>query len=211
MSRSNSYTDEIRERSNYELNKLIANRDNQVKEKVLATLWELEKRGALDEEGKRLLSKYSFSNSNNFNAGSFTSPLPTGPFMDPNIVNDPSLPKLFSRYSVRFFAILFSTFFGGILISINLYRLKKKDQILPVVLFSFFFAYLTVFVSGKYPDKITMITFIMNVIGSLLLEELFWNRMIGKDTKFQRQSVLPALLIGVGISMILLLGMSTMG
>lgn len=211
MSRSNSYTDEIRERSNYELNKLMANREEQSKEKVLAILWELEKRGALDDEGKKLLSKYSFSNSNNFSGDSFSASMPKGPFMDPNISTDPSLPRLFSRYSVRFFAILFSTFFGGILISINLYRLKKKDQILPVVLFSFFFAYLTVFISGKYPEKITMITFIMNVIGSLLLEELFWNKMIGKDFKFQRQSVLPALLIGVGISMILLLGMTAMG
>ncbi|MCF8381309.1 MAG: hypothetical protein K9H49_17180 [Bacteroidales bacterium] len=210
MSRSNSYTDEIREKSNYELNKLIANKDKFAKEKVQASLWELEKRGALDEEGKRLLSRYSFTNSTNFSKDAFSGPLPTGPFMDPNISNDPSLPKLYSRYSVRFFAIFFSTFFGGILISINLFRLKKKDQILPVVLFSFFFAYLTVFLSGKYPEKMTIITLIMNIIGSLLLEELFWNKMIGKDFKFQRQSVLPALLVGGIISLILLLGMSSL-
>ncbi|MCK4923129.1 MAG: hypothetical protein KAS71_18905 [Bacteroidales bacterium] len=210
MSRSNSYTDEVRERSNFDLNKLIANREKQIKDKVLAALWELEKRGALDEEKRKLLSQYSFPTKNIFSSNTFTSPLPKGPFMDPNISNDPTLPRLFSRFSIRFFALLFSTFFAGILLAVNLYRLKKKDHILIVVLFSFLFAYLTVFISGKYPDKLTLITIIMNVIGALLLEEMFWNRLIGRNFKFQRQSILPALLIGVVVSLLLLLGMSSM-
>lgn len=209
MSRSNSYTDEIRERSNFDLNKLISNRDKQIKDKVLAALWELEKRGALDDEKRKLLSQYSFSTTNNFRSNTFNRSLPKGSFMDPNISNDPTLPKLFSRFSIRFFAILFSTFFAGILLAVNLYRLKKKDQILIVLLFSFLFAYLTVFISGKYPDKLTLITIIMNVIGALLLEELFWNRLIGRNFKFQRQSILPALIIGMVISLILLVVMTS--
>ncbi len=213
MSRSNSYTDEIRELSNFDLNKLIAIWEKQPKEKIIASLWELEKREALDQDGRDLLSQLHSSRiiNININTEKVSGPLPTGPFMDPNISNDPSLPKLYSRYAIRVFAVVFSTFFGGILLAINMYRLKKKDQIFPIILFSFGFAYLTVYISSKVPDKMTLITLVMNLIGLVLLEELFWNKQIGKEFKFQRQSILPALFIGIIISLFLLAGMASMG
>lgn len=209
MALSESYTDEIRELSNYDLNILIEDKDNQPKEKIIAALRELDKRGALHQEDKKLLAQLNSINFRSINTGNIKNPLPKGPFMDPNITDDPALPRLFSRYSIRFFAILFSTFFGGILLSVNMSRLKKNNQIFPVLLFSFLFAYLTVFVAGKYPERITLITLIMNILGSLFLEELFWNRQIGREFKFRRQNILPALFIGFLVSMMFLLAVST--
>ena len=211
MSRSNSYTDEIRELSNFDLNKLIAIWEKQPKDKIIASLWELEKREALDQEGRDLLLQLNSATIISVNLNTKANPLPKGPFMDPNISDDSSLPKLYSRYAIRVFAIVFSTFFAGILLAINMYRLDKKNQIFPVILFSFMFAYLTVFISGRAPERMTLITIVMNIVGVILLEELFWNRHIGKEFKFQRQSILPVLFIGIIISLFVLVGMTSMG
>ena len=209
MAENEIYRDQVRELSNYDLNRLIERVEKEPRDKIIEALKELDKRGALDGQGRDLLSRLKFKTISSLQAGEKVLPaFPRGPFMDPNITNDPALPRLYSRYAIRFFAILFSPFFAGIMLAINLSRLNKNKYITGLIIFSFAFSLLSFFISGRYPEQMTIITLIVNLIGSILLEEFFWNRHIGRDFKFQRQNVLPALLIGFGVSFLMLAIMS---
>jgi hypothetical protein len=206
MSDFEKYYDEVRELSNYDLNRLLRKASDLPREKYRAILSELEKRGALDEQGKISLSRFSSSSKSFGDVGNLKNQETLrSPLSDPNITNDPDAPVLYSRYSIRFFSVLFSPLFAGILLAINLYRLKKVNQVIIVGVFSFAYTALVSFISSKYPDKMLLVTYILYFLGAILLEELFWNRYIGKDFKFQRQYILPALAIGIGISVLVML------
>ncbi len=120
---------------------------------------------------------------------------PAGLFRDRNITSDPTAPALFSRYSIRFFAIFCSTFLGGILMAINLHRLKRKTELFLVLLFSFVMTVGGAVLYTTYGPKAANILIISNLIGSLILEELYWNRVIGKQTRYRRRHVWPVILM----------------
>lgn len=205
MANFETYYNEVRELSNYDLNRLIENNETLPKEKFRAILSELEKRGALDEIGKNQLARITSGSRNILETGSKIRETPRTPLSDPNIVNDPEAPILYSRYALRFFSVIFSPFFAGILLAINLYRLQKKNRIVLVILISFIYSYFTLILAGKFPEKMMIILLALNLLGSFVLEELFWNRYIGRDFKFRRQYIMPALAIGFGISILYML------
>ena len=127
---------------------------------------------------------------------------PAGIFTDRNIIDDPKAPQLYTRYTIRFFAIFFSTLLGGILMAINFNRLKRsKKEIFMVVLFSFLFTSAAGYLYGYFGAKFTNIIIIMNLVGSGILEEFFWNRVIGRQLKYRRQNVWPVLLVVLLISL----------
>ena len=212
MSDFEKYYDEVRELSNYDLNRLLKKAGDLPREKYRAILSELEKRGALDDQGKISLTKFSTSSKSFADTGSFSGKETLrSPLSDPNITDDPEAPVLYSRYAIRFFAVLFSPLFAGILLAINFYRLKKPNQVIYVGLFSFGYTALVSFISGKYPENMLLVTYILYFLGAVLLEELFWNRFIGKEFRFRRQFILPTLAIGIGISVLVMLVASLVG
>jgi len=205
MDGENSYSDEMREKSNFDLQEIIKEYPNESREKVIAALRELGRRDVLYSQDRKLLEDLEEENHSSPRTDYGERPsMPRSIFRDPNIVDDFKAPRLYSRYALRFFAVLFSPFFAGILLGINFQRLGKKREIYLSVIFSFAYSIFVFYISGLYPEHMTTITLIMNLIGSLLLEEFFWNRYIGKHYKFRRQPVGGALMIGFGISFLML-------
>ncbi|MGC9344526.1 MAG: hypothetical protein ACP5E3_17610 [Bacteroidales bacterium] len=212
MAENNEFANEMREKSNFDLQEIVRKYPDEDKSKVIAALQELKRRDVLYSEDQRLLEDLT-------EEGNSSSPendrpkivTPFSIFRDPNIVDDFNAPKLYSRFAIRFFAILFSTFFGGILLSINLNRLGKKWEIFYVMAFSILYSYGVFYVATLYPERSTTLTLILNLLGSLVLEEFFWKRYIGKHFKFRRQSIRGALLIGLGISILLIYTMMSGG
>ncbi|MFW5644769.1 MAG: hypothetical protein ACOCZL_02545 [Bacteroidota bacterium] len=204
MNEKNPYTDEMREKSNYDLQQIIKSYPGEEKKKVIAALRELERRDVLYSDEQKLLE--DLEDEENDHEDNKQKPVSLTPFSmlrDPNIVEDFNAPRLFSLYAIRFFAIIFSTFFGGILLSINLNRLGKKNEIFYVIAFSFLYSIVVYQVITYFPENMTTATLILNLIGSLILEEFFWKRYIGKHFKFRRQPIGGVLLIGFGISLLL--------
>lgn len=202
MAEFEEYYDEVRELSNYDLNKLLDKAGDLPREKFRAILSELEKRGALDEEGKLSLKRLSNAGRDFIRTEGQVDVPPRTPLMDPNITLDPKAPVLFSRYAIRFICILFSPMFAGILMAVNFNRLQKSRPMILVVVFTLLYTYLAVFVAGKYGDNSTFVVLIMNVLCAVILEELFWNRHIGRDFKFRRQYLLPTIIIVLALSFI---------
>ncbi len=125
---------------------------------------------------------------------------PAGLFRDRHITTDPAAPVLYSRYTIRFFAIFCSTFLGGILMAMNLHRLKKRMELFLVLLFSFLFTVAGVVLYTTYGSKSANILIIANLIGSLILEELYWNRVIGKEFMYKKRQVWPLVLLVILLS-----------
>lgn len=208
---SEKTADEIRELSNYDLNKIVEKYPREEKEKVYASLLELDKRDALDEEQKFL--KMSFENVENAAPGSSLQESPEVRrllFMDPNVTSDPDAPRLYSRFAIRFFTILFSTLFGAVLLSINLYRLEKRTAIVPLLGFALVYTYLSYYLMNQVELDSTTMALVFNLIGSLVLEEMFWKRNIGKHFRFRRQSLWQALLVAALLFIFVLLGLGGM-
>ena len=204
------YSDEVREMSNFDLQELIRNNRDDDKMLVIAALRELKRRDVLYPEDRKLLEDLEDEVKVPSRFDSSNPPLvtPFSMFRDPNIVDDFKAPRLYSRYAIRFFAIIFSTLFGGILLSINLNRLGKKREILFVVAFSLLYSILVYRLSMFKPENAASITLIMNLLGSLILEEFFWKRYIGRHFKFRKQPLAGALMVGFGLSLVLILAMA---
>lgn len=212
MRENKDLSDEMREKSNFDLQEIVRNYPEEDKSKVIAALQELKKRDVLYSDDQRLLEDLTEEEDSSLsNEDSPKIVTPFSVFRDPNIVDDFNAPKLYSRFSIRFFAILFSTFFGGILLSINLNRLGKKWEIFYVMAFSMLYSYGVFYAATLYPERTTTLTLILNLLGSLILEEFFWKRLIGKHFKFRRQSVRGPLIIGIGISILLIYTMMSGG
>ena len=212
MDEKQNTREEMREKSNFDLQEIVKQYPGEEKERVIAALRELERRDVLYNDERSLLEDLEESKNPPEQKDQITSPMtPFGVFRDPNIVDDFNAPKLYSRFSIRFFAIVFSTLFGGILFSINLYRLEKKREIIYVIGFSLVYSYLVYYLTTLKAESVTTITLIMNLLGSLVLEEVFWKNYIGKHFKFRRQPITGALLVGFGISMFLIYAMFSGG
>lgn len=205
MSEKKDLSDEMREKSNFDLQEIVRKYPDEDKSKVIAALKELKRRDVLYSDDQKLLEDLvEKENSSSTEQDQPKIVTPFSIFRDPNIVDDYNAPKLYSRFAIRFFAILFSTFFGGILLSINLNRLGKKWEIFYVMAFSVLYSYGVFYAATLNPERTTTITLILNLLGSLILEEIFWKRFIGRHFKFRRQSIRGALLIGLGISILLI-------
>lgn len=212
MIENTELTDEMREKSNYDLQQIVRKYPDVKKSRVIAALRELEKRDVLYSDDRKLLEDLTEEERLNESEDSPQKPVtPFSIFRDPNIVDDFNAPKLYSRFAIRFFAILFSTFFGGILMAINFSRLGKKWEIAYVIGFSMLYSYGVFYATTLSPENATTITLMLNLLGSLILEEFFWKRYIGKHFKFRRQSLRGAILIGLVISVLLIYMMMSGG
>ncbi len=145
--------------------------------------------------------KEESNDQNNQNRGN----LPVNFFRDKNITTDPQAPVIYSRYTLRFFTILCSTFVGGILLAINFQRLNKRTQVLQVLLFSFLYTLGEAALFTHFGPHFTNLIFIFNLIGSAILEELFWNRFIGKNFRYRRRQIWPLVALMLAITLLVLL------
>lgn len=212
MDEKENTSEEMREKSNFDLQEIVKQYPGEDKERVIAALREMERRDVLYSDDRSLLEDLEESKNPPDSKEQVYSPVtPFSIFRDPNIVDDLNAPRLYSRYSIRFFTILFSTLFGGILLSINLNRLGRKREIFYVIGFSLVYSYLVYYLTTLKPESATTITLMMNLLGSLVLEEVFWKNYIGKNFKFRRQPIAGALLVGFGISMFLIYAMFSGG
>ena len=120
-------------------------------------------------------------------------------------------PLLFSKRTIQVFSVVFSVFFGSILLAINLRQFKLKTGIvlLPVGI-GFACNYLLMMLIGITNSTGIPIIVINGLLG-ILLTDIFWKRYIGEETEYQKRPVTVPLLIGIGISLVMLIMMMVGG
>lgn len=121
-----------------------------------------------------------------------------------NITDDPDAPLLYRNKFIFFYGAIFSVLAGGILMSINFYKLGLKKNILPTLLFATTFGIIQSIALNLLSINITGFTLAVSLLGMYLLETLIWNKKVDQNLKYRKRPVLGAMLIGLMIALILI-------
>ncbi len=114
-----------------------------------------------------------------------------------NVVQDENAPEFYSERAIYMFSILFSMFFGAVLLATNLGQTENKKKVTEVIGFGFGFTALMVLLLSQISTS-SGLTLMFNIVGALILQE-FWKRNIGKETKYRAKSIVKPLIISITI------------
>jgi hypothetical protein len=113
-----------------------------------------------------------------------------------NIVEDQNVEALYSRKAIYFFTCVFSVIFGGILMSINLKKVNRKDCIWVVLSYTIIYSALMFSVLTQF-ERNTILTLLASMFGSFAFNNFFWKKYIGVETKYRTKPIWIPLIIGV--------------
>ncbi len=102
-----------------------------------------------------------------------------------NVVTDPNAPLLYSKGAIRGFSLVFSTIFGAALLSSNVDDNKKKGIVIG---FGVLYTALTIVIVNLIPSH-TIYVFLLNTAGGLGLTTTFWDKLVGKETKYRSKPI----------------------
>jgi len=119
-----------------------------------------------------------------------------------NVVTDPNAPLLYSRKAVLGFSIVFTVIFGAVLLSLNIERKVNK---IKVIGFGVLFTTIAILLANVVSLP-TFSVFFLNGLGGYLLSFDFWNKYVGRETKYRSKPIWIPLLISIIIMVLYYLG-----
>jgi len=192
-----SFYEIIPKQTDKELQEYISNYRQYTKEAIEFAIKEMKKRGLVipEEEHEKILKgleqrDQSWAKENEEDNEVFS------PNWKKNIVTDLSAPELYSRHALSTFCLFLSPLFGSILFAINLKILGKMDFIFPIIVFGL----LLTSASLLFVQSVIKLSMTINMIGAMFFYSYFWNRYIGKGTKYRVKSIVAPLIIGILLS-----------
>jgi hypothetical protein len=127
-----------------------------------------------------------------------------------NIVTDKDAPILYSRQAIYFFSCFFSVITGGILLSINLKKVDRKDVIWIVLVYSIAYTVISVFILNQFKSN-SVLNILVCMLGSFALFNFFWKKYIGAETKYQTKPIWIPLVICIAILSLIIWAIVTTG
>lgn len=194
--RENSFTKNMRNKSDSELAHIIENKEKYTPEALQAVVWELEER-SLIEQGEIDFPEFAEIPKNETPIQN--EELEKTALNKENPFEDFEQPTLYSKKAILGFTLFFSTIFGVVLMMYNLKVMKKYKERTQVLLFGILYIVLSYALLEVLP-KIYFITLIFNFIGYAILVEYFWNKFLGKDLPHEKKSVTKPLVISLLIT-----------
>jgi hypothetical protein len=120
-----------------------------------------------------------------------------------NVVAYMEAPEFYSKRVIYVFSILFGEITGAILLAININKGGDKKGVIPVLFFGIFYFVATCLLIGYVPDNGrslgTALGFLLNAIGASVLNNFFWNKYIGKETKHKPRPFWTPLFICIAV------------
>ena len=189
----NSFTRNMRLKSNKELEVILKEKNKYTQEAIRAVIWEMESRNLIEKSEvhfeESTLKDLSISNESiNDNESS-----------NEKLV----LPVLYSKKAIQGFTIFFTTIFGAVLLMHNLKEMNKLKARNQVLIFGIAFTILSAILLNYLP-KMFFITLLFNLIGYAVLIEFFWKNNIDKELEFTKKEVWKPLTISIIIILSLL-------
>tara|TARA_R110002096_G_scaffold404704_1_gene602540 strand:+ start:1245 stop:1877 length:633 start_codon:yes stop_codon:yes gene_type:complete len=194
--RENSFTKNMRNKSDSELAHIIENKEKYTPEALQAVVWELEER-SLIEQGEIDFPEFAEIPKNETPIQN--EKLEKTALNKENPFEDFEQPTLYSKKAILGFTLFFSTIFGVVLMMYNLKVMNKHKERTQVLIFGILYIVLSYALLEVLP-KIYFITLIFNFIGYAILVEYFWNKYLGKDLQHEKKSVTKPLLISLAIT-----------
>lgn len=190
---TNYFSTTMSSRTDDELKAVInSNNDAVVEEARQAAIWELEKRKQQEEEINKnkdeLIAEVTKTNKG------------TGFFMFRKKhsfeTTDTNAPLFYSKLAITMFSVFFSTIFGAILLMTNLRAINNDKARTWVLIFGVVYSTLIIYILNLVGAN-TNLGFVLNLVGALILTELFWNKEIGKEFLYRRKMIWKPLLISI--------------
>ena len=184
-----------------ELTEFINNFDRYSPEALTAAINELKVRGRdfSDEELKSLNERIEKKKEIEEEESLFGS----SKSMRKNVVTDPNAPLLYSKVAIMIFSTIFTVIFGAILLSINVDNKISKLKILGL---GVLFTTLAILIGNLAPHS-TIYVYMINGAGGYILTSEFWNRYIGRETKYRTKPIWIPLIISIIITALLIIAM----
>lgn len=120
-----------------------------------------------------------------------------------SVVTDGNAPLLYSKGAIRAFSLIFSTIFGAILLSANV---DKKKEKWIVIGFGVIYTAVTIITLNLIPAN-TYSVILLNTAGGLGLTSTFWDKYVGKETKYRSKPIWKPLIISIIITLPFILAM----
>ena len=114
---------------------------------------------------------------------------------------------LYSKKVIRAFSIFFSSIFGTVLLMQNLLAIGKKKAAYLVLACGGVYSLLSIVIINMADKPITVLTYVFNIVGGLVLSELVFDWLIPKGTIFKDKKPLKAFLISLAIIIPLIVAM----
>jgi magnesium-transporting ATPase (P-type) len=192
---TNSFTKNMRLKSNKELKTILKKNNDYTQEAIQAVIWEMENRNLIDKSD--VLYKNTFKENNQIDTD------------EKNLDNNenPSkeliLPVLYSKRAIQGFTIFFTTIFGAVLLMYNLKEMNKLKERNQVLIFGIVFTIISAILLNYLP-KMIFTTLLFNLIGYAVLIEFFWKNNIEKELEYAKKEVWKPLTISIIILLLLL-------
>lgn len=113
-----------------------------------------------------------------------------------NVSDNQDVAVLYSRRSIFFFTVFCSIFFGGILMFLNLRKLKNRQGQLVVAIYSILYGVITWTILAQF-ERSTILTLMVSMFGSFALYNYFWGKYIGRNTEYKPKSIWIPLTIAI--------------
>ncbi len=198
-------------RANKQLEDLIIKRSRYAAESVEAAIAELEKRGriftfaelrAIDLDLRQKKKEINEKQTENW-------------YPVPEVITDEHVePSYFSQGAVHLFSIVFSTLFGVILMAVNFYKAGNKRAVFEVIIFGILYNISTILLLQYIPNQQYIVlgyNVLINVIGALILTQIFWRKYIGNDTEFKPRPIGMLMSVSLFVSVLLVYFLFTHG
>jgi hypothetical protein len=168
------WTEIVLKNTNLELAKIIRDSRTEPEEKVTAALNELKKRGIETTDYAEILESIKE--------------------IEPKL--DENSPTLYSDRVIYTFSILFTVIFGGILFAKNLKEIGNKRGIYPVIIFSILYTVFSIYVLSLIKIGSVGAVF-FGAIGAIVINNVFWNKYIGKGVLYHKKSYKKPLIVAL--------------
>lgn len=110
--------------------------------------------------------------------------------------------SLFSTTSVFIFSMLFSTFVGGGVLAYNMFKIKKMQVAMQIMLFVTIYSVASNILFMSIGANIAYLL-LFNIIGAFILTEFFFKKHITSEIKYRPKNAVGPILIFLGVSALL--------
>ncbi|KGL61831.1 conserved hypothetical membrane protein [Polaribacter sp. Hel1_85] len=195
--RTNSFTNNMRLKSDAELETILEEKSKYTDQALQAVIWEFENRNLIHKSDANYIEIPTETEVIDSDLENKTLDKNESPFEE--LVQ----PFLYSKKTIQGFTIFFTTIFGTVLLMKNLKEMNKPKARIQVLVFGIFYTIFSAVILDLLP-KSFFITLVFNMIGYAVLIEFFWNKHLGKNLKYKKKQIWLPLIISLAILFLML-------
>lgn len=120
--------------------------------------------------------------------------------VDISTSNEHTEVKIYTKNAIKGFAFFFTTIFGGVLLYSNLMGIGKPKEARISLFFSMLYTGLSMYLVNIPDRPQTSITYLLNLIGGVILTEYFYKTHMGETDGFEKKKIWKPLIISLLIT-----------